>query len=326
MPNSPLSRYPAIRTSKVDEFEHQLIAVYGATGFDLPQPENLRVRGNFVQLHDIALGFGACGTSTKIKFAENDFARLQLPLRGHGLTANGKQAAVVAVGRPCLTSAGHVTELNYGEEFENLFLRVKSEALERKLAVLLGAPARRRGLQFELAEFAGQQMISGLQRLIESLVHQLNDQNSLLSPLALRELEQAVIVQLLFAGRHQLSRLLQQEPQAGSPDHVKRAEEFIEANWNRPITIESLVEITAVSARTLFRSFDRVRGYSPMMFVKKIRLERARGLLSKPDVTTTVTGVAMACGFSNLGHFARDYRNMFGELPSRTLRQSTARP
>ena len=322
MPNNPLSRYPAIRTSNIDEFQHQLAAVYGATGFEVPHPENLKVRGNFIRLHDIALGFGACGTLTKVRFAESDFARLQLPLCGHGLTISGKQAVQVAVGQPSLTSACRVTELQYGEDFENLFLRVKSEALERKLAVLLGAPARR-GLEFELADFSGQDMISGLQRLIGLLVTQLDDQQSLLSPLALRELEQVVIVQLLFASRHPLSRLLHQAPSEGSPDHVRRVEEFIEANWNRAITIESLVEETAVSARTLFRSFKKARGYTPMNFVKKIRLERARSLLSRRDANTTVTGVALACGFSNLGHFARDFRKVFGELPSKTLARSS---
>ena len=324
MPNSPLSRYPAIHTSEVDEFAHQLVAVYGATGFELPYPEKLNVRGNFVQLHDIALGFGACGTLTRIKFAESDFARLQLPLRGHGLTNSGKQAAPVTVGRPSLTSAGRVSMLEYGEDFENLFLRVRSEALERKLALLLDAPVRGR-LEFELANFAGQEMLSGLQRLIELLVHQLDDQQSLVSPMALREVEQAVIVQLLFASRHHWSGLLEREPPEGSNDHVKRAEQFIEANWNRPITIESLVKATAVSARTLFRSFEKARGYSPMVFAKKIRLERARDLLSRPDATTSVTSVAFACGFSNLGHFARDYRNAFGEPPSKTLKRSTDR-
>jgi len=32
-----------------------------------------------------------------------------------------------------------------------------------------------------------------------------------------------------------------------------------------------------------------------------------------------VTAVAFACGFGNLGHFARDYREVFGERPSMTL-------
>ncbi len=58
-----------------------------------------------------------------------------------------------------------------------------------------------------------------------------------------------------------------------------------------------------------------------MIYVKYVRRRRARDLLAGPDDKTTVTGVALACGFSNLGHFARDYRALFGELPSQTLRK-----
>jgi AraC-like DNA-binding protein len=54
-------------------------------------------------------------------------------------------------------------------------------------------------------------------------------------------------------------------------------------------------------------------------FAKLIRLRRARELLLKFDSRQSVTAVAFACGFSNLGHFARDYRAAFDELPSATL-------
>jgi transcriptional regulator GlxA family with amidase domain len=37
---------------------------------------------------------------------------------------------------------------------------------------------------------------------------------------------------------------------------------------------------------------------------------------------TTVTDVAFACGFGNLGHFAIYYRRQFGETPSATLRRA----
>jgi transcriptional regulator GlxA family with amidase domain len=45
-------------------------------------------------------------------------------------------------------------------------------------------------------------------------------------------------------------------------------------------------------------------------------------MLSAPDAETSVTKVAFACGFGNLGHFARDYRKAFGERPSETLAQA----
>jgi transcriptional regulator GlxA family with amidase domain len=47
-------------------------------------------------------------------------------------------------------------------------------------------------------------------------------------------------------------------------------------------------------------------------------------MLSTPDDTTSVSQIAFACGFSNLGHFASAYRTTFGELPSQTLSRSRA--
>ena len=321
----PLSRYPAIRTSSIEQFESELVDVYGATGFNLPDPERLRVRGNFVQLTDVALGFGACGTSATIFFGEGDFARLQLPLRGHGATRCGKNWSEVGPDRPSLTSPGRATMLDYGDDFEHLFVRISSEAIERKLAVLLDRSVGR-AFEFDLAKFAGPAMLSGLRHLVDLLVEQVNDEHSRLVPAALRELEQAVILQLLFASRHNFSGLLEREPRDTTPVHVRRVEAYIEANWSRPITIEALVETAGVSARTLFRAFDKVRGCSPMVFARQVRLERAHQLLLRPDDTASVTGVALLCGFSNLGHFAGAYRTRFGELPSQTLHRSRCRP
>ncbi len=322
--SDPLFRYPAIHTSNVEQFESELVDIYGATGFKLPDPERLNVRGNFVQLSDVALGFGACGTSATIVFGEGDFARLQLPLRGQGTTRCGNASTEVGVSRPSLTSPGRPTMLDYGDDFEHLFVRVSSEAIERKLAVLLGQSIGRE-FEFDLAQFGGPAMLSGLTHLIDLLVEQLNDEHSQLAPAALLELEQAVILQLLFASRHNFSELLDREPRDTMPVHVRRVEAYIEANCSRPITIEALVQTAGVSARTLFRAFEKARGCSPMAFARQVRLERARTMLLKLEANASVTGVAFLCGFSNLGHFASAYRARFGELPSQTLHRSRSR-
>ncbi len=321
MSADPLSRYPAIRTSRVEEFEHRLKAVYGATGFSLRQPKALDVRGNFVALQEIALGFGACGTAATIDFGETDFARLQLPVHGQGETRSGRQSVAIRAGEACMTSPGHLTTLDYGVGFEHLFLRVSAPALRRKLEVLLDTPVRR-DIEFELAGFAGPAMLSGLRGMIRLLVSQLDDADSIVSPLALRELEQAVVVQLLFTCRHNFSRLLDRDPRDPASSHLRSVEAYVEANWNRPIIIDDLAEVAGVSARSLYNGFKKAYGCPPMVFVKRVRLRRARELLQRPDDATTVTGVAFACGFSNLGHFANDYRMAFGELPSDTLRRA----
>ena len=101
--------------------------------------------------------------------------------------------------------------------------------------------------------------------------------------------------------------------------HVRRTEEFIEANWDRVIDLDELVQLTGVSTRTLSRAFRSHRGYSPREFAKQVRLKHAKRMLGDAIPGTSVTAVAFACGFGNLGHFARDYREAFGELPSETL-------
>lgn len=321
MPSDPLSRFPGIRTSKPEEFEHQLIKIYGATKLHIGNPSGLNARGNWVQLQNIALGFSACDAPATVSFGECSFARLQIPLRGGGVTHCGKNSTLLTVGQPCLTSAHREVAFGYGRDFEHLVLRVDSSALEQKLTYLIGAQPCCQ-INFEPATFTSADMILGLRQLVEGIIRQLDAADTQLSPFALRELEQAVIVQFLTASRHNLSSLLEQDPQDGTPLHVRRVEAYIEANWDHAIAIEDLVDIAGVSARTLFKAFKRWRGFSPFGFAKRVRLERSRLLLSTRGRSVSVTGVAVACGFSNLGHFAREYRELFGEPPSQTLARS----
>ncbi len=102
-------------------------------------------------------------------------------------------------------------------------------------------------------------------------------------------------------------------------------EEFIEANWDKPIDIRAMSAIGNVSARSLFRQFRKDRGYSPADFAKRIRLAHAREMLEQSGVGASVTQIALRCGFQNSGHFARDFRLAFGELPSETSRRSASR-
>ena len=59
-----------------------------------------------------------------------------------------------------------------------------------------------------------------------------------------------------------------------------------------------------------------------MAYLKQKRLEAARRtLLAASPLTTSVTEVATQWGFFHLGRFARDYSQLFGELPSETLKR-----
>ena len=62
------------------------------------------------------------------------------------------------------------------------------------------------------------------------------------------------------------------------------------------------------------------RGISPKQYLQIYRLNRVqRRLQHSQGNATTVAGEAKAWGFWHMGQFSRDYRRMFGELPSETL-------
>jgi AraC family transcriptional regulator, ethanolamine operon transcriptional activator len=99
---------------------------------------------------------------------------------------------------------------------------------------------------------------------------------------------------------------------------VARAREMVLAGAGTPISIADICQATGVSRRSLQYCFQDVLGISPLEFVRAVRLDRVRGMLRTAH---SVTDAAAHWGFWHLGYFSRDYRNMFGELPSEAYRR-----
>jgi transcriptional regulator GlxA family with amidase domain len=142
----------------------------------------------------------------------------------------------------------------------------------------------------------------------------------------LTELEQALTMAVLSACRHNFSQFFETPAKEAAPRVVRLAEEYIEASWDRAITIEELALQTNTSIRSLYTAFRNNRGYTPMAFAKSTRLQRARKMLQEANNRTSVSEIAFKCGFGNLGHFARDFRKMFDELPSDMLARTRRTP
>jgi AraC-like DNA-binding protein len=319
-----LQRFPVFRTSDPEEFRHALLTRYGATSAEIKSSEGLTARGSLVQLHSIGLIYGQGSATARADFPEAERFRLFSALTGKGHTTIGKHAIALDADQCCIVSPGRKVTIASEADHEWFNLRIDGGAFERKLAYLLGARPNGR-LEFEPAINRNEPRFQQLWRLIRFFAEQLDATSDQLPPLVLRELEQTILVAFLTANRHSFSHLLEREPKDTLPSHVRRAEDFIEAHWDEAITIEKLVEATGVGARAIFRAFQQTRGYSPMAFARMVRLRHARAMLSAPAAETSVTAVAFVCGFGNLGHFARDYRETFGERPSETLARATRR-
>ena len=104
---------------------------------------------------------------------------------------------------------------------------------------------------------------------------------------------------------------------------IKKASQFISESIYNPVSISDLCRITGVSERTLQYSFKEYYGISPKTYLKAQMLNMVHFALNKADPDlTNVVDVAYQCGFWHMGQFAADYRQMFGKLPSETLRKA----
>lgn len=104
---------------------------------------------------------------------------------------------------------------------------------------------------------------------------------------------------------------------------VERARHYVLTNLHETVTIAELCEALKTSRRTIQYCFQEVLNTNPVQYLRAIRLNGVRRELrhGNPEVTQ-VQDVAANWGFWHLSHFASDYRAMFGELPSETLRKS----
>jgi AraC-like DNA-binding protein len=107
---------------------------------------------------------------------------------------------------------------------------------------------------------------------------------------------------------------------SGSPSIVQDAIDFMMANLTEPLTLQELCRARGRSKRSMIYHFTEALGITPMAYFKLQRLNAVRRALKAADPRTTrVLDVAADFGFYHMGHFAVDYRELFGVLPSVTL-------
>lgn len=105
---------------------------------------------------------------------------------------------------------------------------------------------------------------------------------------------------------------------------VRQAEERFAAARGEPVSLADLCAAAGVSKSALYMAFHSVCGQPPLAYFQKRRLMQVRSILVNTDPTRgQVKQAALSHGFTELGRFSGDYRELFGELPSVTLNRFT---
>ena len=320
-PKPPLHKFPICDSSKIDDWSAATLSVFGPTQVEPRRGSKaFRALFNMCRLQRTALCYGSFGGAFSVSVPESVSFVQGLPIRGVGEHINNGLVIPDSPRKGAVGAPGPVA-LSYQEDFEVSAVFMKPDALRDTLSGLIGAPLCK-NLELDRSNYDWRPEPRIIRSLVGLAITELDREEADVSPLVLAELEQAILVAFLCGTGHNYTRRLDGRPRGLAPSQVRLVEEYIEAHWNQPVSIEGLAVAANASARSIFHAFKEFRGYSPMNFLKRERLRRAREMLAKPGSNESVTNVTFACGFGNMGRFADDYQKAFGEMPSETLNRA----
>lgn len=93
-----------------------------------------------------------------------------------------------------------------------------------------------------------------------------------------------------------------------------RVLDYIEANYSRPLSLDTLASEAGLSRYHFATVFRRALKSSPHQHVREVRLRCARTMLKATD--RSVLDIALSCGFATASHFAAAFRADCGESPT----------
>ena len=316
-----LDRYPLMRTRDVEELHAWMRRNFSVRKMNLPvHPEDFNCVVNHCALSSISLTYARYGAPLDATLDNNNFFLQGFPLSGAGVVQwNQHVTQVDPAAGGIAGSPGAEARFEYSRDFSNLILKITPAALVQRLSVLIERPI---DPPLKLTGVRDPARVAALGRLVAFLACELQAHGDGIPPLVVAELEDAILLNFLFANQHNYSEFLEGASRALAPWQVRRVVDFIEQHWDEPISIEQLTRISETSSRSLFLLFKKTYDMSPMVYLSQVRLRHAKELLSHPSPGMSVTKVGFMCGFSNMGNFAMKYYGAFGEKPSDTLRSN----
>lgn len=279
-------------------------------------------RSAFVSVKDLALAATVCSPMA-YEVSEDDKFYFKLPFQGEA-TARSQHKdyrsspADGAVLMPGHARKGKMTEISM------LQATLEPERLQRTAMTMAGDGYRRLiedRLQAPqlLAMQSGQVQFDQLFRTVCKVIDDCGLATETLNALGFDDLFYRAVVNMAFP---ELLGLPQDSRRTSDNTVLERVCDYIETHLSETIYLTDLEAISQLSTRSLQYAFQRRFNCTPMGWIRDRRLQLARQQLRCAFPGQTVTSIALDCGFSNPGDFARFYFKRYGELPGYTLSQA----
>lgn len=320
--DSPLSRFPAVDTRSPDDAREAIGRIF-CPHFLNPvgrNPQAFHARHHTALQVDYSVNFVAYGSTVEIDPGElSRFFLLQLPLKGSATVRCGTVATEVQAGvRGSILSPTLGTRMIWNEGCEKLIVLIRREAVEAQFESL--THERMRTIEFEtgveLTGVAGRAILQHAQLMLDAA--EATDG----VPDAYRTLLRDGLTTLLLSRLpSSVTTTFSRPAPCADPLAVRRAQDFMAANAEHPISMAEIATASNVSLRSLQDAYRKARGMTLGDGLLMLRLERFRNALLAADTHGSVADAAFAAGFGHLGRAAAAYRDRYGEAPSETLRR-----
>jgi len=96
--------------------------------------------------------------------------------------------------------------------------------------------------------------------------------------------------------------------------HLRHARDLIDREYARPLDVAALARAALMSPAHFSRKFRAAYGETPYAYLMTRRVERAKALLRRGDLS--VTEVCMEVGCTSLGSFSARFTQLVGETPT----------
>jgi AraC-like DNA-binding protein len=96
--------------------------------------------------------------------------------------------------------------------------------------------------------------------------------------------------------------------------HLRRARDLMDREYARPLDVPALARAALMSTGHFARQFRETYGETPYAYLMTRRIERAKALLRRGDLS--VTEVCMEVGCTSLGSFSARFTELVGQTPT----------
>ncbi|WP_250520667.1 MULTISPECIES: AraC family transcriptional regulator [unclassified Caballeronia] len=332
-----MSTFAVTDSRGIDAMRHDLegardwmASICGPHGLQASSPRALQFHHSGTVMRSMAstLGFVEYGTDVTVSVrneAPLNCYSVSLPLTGQQELAARGRRWLSDEDRGLVLSPHETQDLAINGNCRKIIVSIPRPALTHVLEGLLRQPLDA-ALTFEPEMNATDGDQAAWWRMVKFLLGEMGRAGPLLHHQHMTgDLEQVLIKGLLLSQPNNYSQTLAEAMRPSCAHYLLRAKQFIHDNARENVALEDIERAAGVSRYKLFDGFNQHFGHAPMAYLRMHRLEAVHCDILADRAEGNVSSIAMNWGFSHLGRFSNDYKQLFGETPSQTLKRATRR-